>query len=92
MIKTFAHKGLEAFFRIGTTKGIQAKHASKLQDILDLLDAARNPQDMNFPGSALHPLKGSLAHHWAVKVSGNWRVTFRFEGSDVYVINYLDYH
>ena len=92
MIKTFAHKGLEAFFRTGTTKGIQAKHASKLQDILDLLDAAQNPQDMNFPGSALHPLKGSLANHWAVKVSGNWRVTFRFEGSDVYVINYLDYH
>ena len=92
MIKTFAHKGLEAFFRTGTIKGIQAKHASKLQDILDLLDAAQNPQDMNFPGSALHPLKGSLANHWAVKVSGNWRVTFRFEGSDVYVINYIDYH
>ena len=92
MIKSFAHKGLEAFFQTGTTKGIPAKHAFKLSLILDRLEAATSLQDVNFPGAGLHPLQGGLAGHWSVKVSGNWRVTFRFEGNDVHVVNYLDYH
>lgn len=47
---------------------------------------------MNFPGSGLHPLKGNLAGHWAVKVSGNWRLTFRFENGDAHIVDYRDYH
>lgn len=92
MIKSFAHKGLEDFFLTGKTKGIQAKHVAKLKLILDLLDAATRPEHMLFAGSDLHKLKGDLKNHWAVKVSGNWRLTFRFEGEDAYLVNYLDYH
>ena len=73
MIKSFTHKGLERFFLDGIKKGIQSKHSAKLSDILDLLDAASVVQDMDFPGAALHPLKGRLKGHWAVKISGNWR-------------------
>ncbi len=47
---------------------------------------------MDAPGLVLHPLKGTLKGHWAVKVSGNWRLTFRFEGGDAYVVDYQDYH
>ena len=92
MIKSFAHKGLERFFLTGSTKGIQAKHAGKLSLILDLLDAASCVEDVNFPGSRLHALKGDLAGHWAVNVSANWRLTFRFEDGDAYIVNYQDYH
>lgn len=92
MIKTFAHKGLEDFFYEGTKRGIQAKHSQKLTDILDHLDAATMIDDMNYPGSALHPLKGDLKGHWAVKVSGNWRIVFKFIEGHVYVVDYMDYH
>jgi len=92
MIKDFAHKGLEDFFYTGTTKGIQAKHSDKLAVLLDRLNSAAEIQDMSFPGSDLHPLKGKLLGHWSVKVSGNWRLTFRFENGDAYVVNYQDYH
>ena len=92
MIKSFAHKGLEEFFLTGSTRGIQAKHAVKLDLILDLLDKAATPEDASFPGSRLHKLKGDLKNHWAVKVSGNWRITFRFEAGDAYIVNYQDYH
>lgn len=92
MIKHFAHKGLRDFFLFGITKGIQAKHAPRIAGILDQLDAAVCPEDMNFPGAALHPLKGQLQEHWSVKVSANWRITFRFENGDAYVVNYQDYH
>lgn len=92
MIRSFAHKGLELFFYTGNTKGIQAKHARKLGMILDLLDNAADESDMNFPGSRLHQLKGNLAGLWSVTVSGNWRITFRFENGDAYIVNYQDYH
>ena len=92
MIKSFSHKGLEAFFLTGSTRGIQAKHSNKLARMLDRLDAAVDAQDMNAPGYDLHSLKGNLAGHWSVKVSGNWRLTFRFEGEHAYVVNYQDYH
>lgn len=92
VIKSFSHKGLERFFHDGSKKGINPGQAGKLGDILDRLDAAAEVQDMNFPGSGFHPLKGNLKHHWSVKVSGNWRVVFRFEGGDAYVVDYKDYH
>lgn len=92
MIKSFAHKGLQRLFETGSTQGVQAKHAQKLLDILDLLDAAAEAQDLNFPGSGLHQLKGERKGYWSVKVSANWRVTFRFEGGDAYDVNYWDYH
>lgn len=92
MIKNFAHKGIETFFKTGSTKGIQVKHADKLSRMLDRLDAATCVPDMNAPSYALHPLKGNFEGHWSVKVSGNWRLTFRFEGEHAYVVNYLDYH
>lgn len=92
MIKSFAHKGLQRLFDEGSARGVQAKHSQKLLDILDLLDAAADVQDVNFSGSGLHPLKGERKGFWSVKVSGNWRVIFRFEHGDAYEVNYLDYH
>jgi len=92
MIKSFKNKGLENFFYIGDKKGINTKHASKLGRILDRLDASVQPQDMNLPGYRLHKLKGKDAGTWAVWVSGNWRVTFQFEGADAILVDYCDYH
>jgi len=92
MITGFRHKGLEAFCRSGTTRGIQAAHAAKLGRILGLLDVAAGPEDLNVPAFKLHPLKGELKGHWSVWVNGNWRVTFRFVGVNVELVDYLDYH
>jgi toxin HigB-1 len=92
VLKSFAHKGLEALFVSGTTRGIQPKFAQKLLDILDLLDGATEVHDMEFPGSGLHALKGNRKGFWAIKVTGNWRIIFRFEAGDALDVNYLDYH
>lgn len=92
MIKTFCHKGLETFFRTGSKAGIQPHHAGKLRVMLTTLDSAKRPEDMNAPKWRLHPLTGDLAGHWSIWVNGNWRVTFRFEGEDAELVDYLDYH
>lgn len=92
MIKSFRHPGLEKFFKTGSKAGIQPKHAARLEIQLDVLDAAIKPGDMGASGWDLHPLTGSMTGHWAVKVNGNWRLTFKFEGTDAIVVDYRDYH
>jgi toxin HigB-1 len=92
MIKTFRHKGLERFFRTGSKAGIQPQHASRLRLQLARLDSVSGPAEMNLPGWKWHLLKGDLAGHWSVSVSGNWRMTFTFEGEDAVLVDYRDYH
>jgi len=92
VIESFVHKGLEKYFYDGDKKGIQAKHAQKLADILDRLDASKVITDMNYPSSNLHQLKGKMRRLWSVKVSGNWRVVFSFKENNAYDVNYTDYH
>jgi proteic killer suppression protein len=92
VIKSFRHKGVEQYFKTGSKARIQAKHAERLRKQLFALDSARAPQDMNAPGWRLHRLRGELENHWAVDVSGNWRLTFAFEGEDAVLVDYKDYH
>ncbi len=91
-IKSFRHKGLERFFATGSKQGIQAKHADRLRLVLGLLNAATSPRDLGLPGLDLHELQGSRRGTWAVKVSGNWRVTFGFSGKDAQLVDYEEYH
>ena len=92
MIKSVRHRGIERFFKLGSKAGIQPSHAEKLRIRLFALDNASRPQDMNSPGWQLYPLHGDLAGHWSVDVSGNWRLTFAFEGEDAVLVDYQDYH
>lgn len=92
MIKSFRHRGIEKFFKSGSKAGIQAKHAERLRRQLFALDNAVAPEDMNAPGWRLHPLHGNLEGHWSIDVSGNWRLTFRFDGVDAILVDYQDYH
>ncbi len=88
MIVSFEHKGLRKFWETGSTAGIQHAHAVKLRLILQRLDAAAEVQDVHFHGARLHPLKGDRQGLWSVTVNGNWRITFRFEHGDAYLVDY----
>ena len=92
MIKSFSHKGVKKFYDSGSMAGIQSAHAPKLARQLARLNQAKTPADMNLPGWKLHPLKGKLVGQWAISVSGNWRLIFRFRGGDVFNVYYDDYH
>jgi proteic killer suppression protein len=92
MIRSFRHKGIELFFLTGSKAGIQPSHAAKLFAQLAALNIATKPEQMNVPGWQFHALTSDLAAHWAVSVNGNWRLTFRFEGEDVILVDYRDYH
>ena len=92
MIKSFKHKGLQNFFESGNRAAILPHHAKKLQILLTALNVAIDERDMNAPNWQLHLLSSNVKGHWSVRVSGNWRITFRFAKSDVELVDYQDYH
>lgn len=92
MIKNFKHKGLQAFFEKGKLAKIKASQANRLRLILAKLNTSVSINDMNFPGSNLHPLKGNMKEFWSVDVNGNWRVVFKFDKEGAYDVDYIDYH
>lgn len=92
MIQSFKHKGLEKLFKTGSKSGIQATHAKKIRLILGRLNASTSPNDMDLPGLHLHQLSGNRQETWSVRVNGNWRITFCFNGEHAEVVDYEDYH
>ncbi|MDR2220803.1 MAG: type II toxin-antitoxin system RelE/ParE family toxin [Methylobacillus sp.] len=92
MIRTFGHKGLERFFKHGDHRGIIAKSEARVERMLDRLDAAVKPEDMNIPGYKFHKLSGTRQGTYSVTVTGNWRITFQFDGEDATDVNLEDYH
>ena len=91
MIRSIKHKGLRTFHEEDDASKIDSQHRKCLRLILTALEAVREAEDMRFPGSDLHSLKGKLKGFWSVSVNGNWRVIFRFEQGDMYEVDYMDY-
>jgi toxin HigB-1 len=88
----YGGRGLKRLFENGDRRGVQPEHIEKLENILAVLNRARNPEDMNLLGFRLHPLKGNLKGFWGVTVRANWRVIFRFEAGHVCDVDLVDYH
>ena len=92
MIKNFRHKGLKRLYENDDRKGVSPEMAGKIARVLARLDVAKAPEQMDLPGLKLHALKGDMKGSWSVWVSGNWRIVFRFEGTDVAQVDLVDYH
>ena len=92
MIRSFLHKGLQSYFESGSTAGMPAAHAKNIGLRVQMIDNAETIQQLNLQSLRLHQLKGDRAGIWSVRVTGNWRITFRFEDGDAYILNYEDYH
>lgn len=93
MIRRIRHKGLRQLYQEGHTGKVPAQLVPRLRRILALLDVAASPDDFGgLPGLRLHSLKGQYLGFWAVSVSGNWRLIFRFEADEPTDVDLVDYH
>ncbi len=92
MIISFKHRGLKRLYERGDRSGIRPDVLETVEDILARLDEAATPQALNLPGYRLHALKGRLRGFWSVTVRANWRIIFRFDESDAYDLELIDYH
>ncbi|WP_089688098.1 type II toxin-antitoxin system RelE/ParE family toxin [Catalinimonas alkaloidigena] len=92
MIHSFKSKPLRKLFEKGDASGLPPEQVQKIRRILFRLNTAKSLKDLNAPGLGLHKLTGNLEGFHAVKVTGNWRIIFRFEEETTYDVNYIDYH
>ena len=92
MITSFKHKGLGLYFTKGSYKGIPAQYGSRIERMLDRLDASKKAEDMDLPGYKFHALKGDRKSEFAVSVTGNLRITYQFIGENALNVNLEDYH
>jgi proteic killer suppression protein len=92
MIQTFKNKALEKLLKENITKGIPQELEKKIRIRLEVIDSALIIDDIKLPGYDLHELKGDRKETMSIKVSGNWRITFRFEDGEAYDVDLEDYH
>ena len=92
MIVSFKHRGIKRLYDFNDHRGLSPAHVEKIKRILARLDEAVEVRNMALPGFQLHPLKGHLRGLWAVSVSGNWRIVFRFDQGKAYDVDLIDYH
>ncbi|MCY3959805.1 MAG: type II toxin-antitoxin system RelE/ParE family toxin [Chloroflexi bacterium] len=92
MIRTIRHRGLKRLHDQGDASGLRADQRERIRVALAILDSARSPDDLAVPGFRLHQLKGRLRGFWSIRITGNWRIVFRFDGDDVFDVDFVDYH
>lgn len=92
MIRSFRNKPLQVFFETGATRKLSVQNIKRLARILNALDVATTPDDMDIPGFRFHSLSGDQKGRYAVDASGNWRITFGWDGEDATDIDLEDYH
>ena len=79
-------------FFLNATGGLSQQDPPSLERMLDRLDACKRANDMDLPGYKFHALKGDRLGEFAVSITGNWRLTFEFDGEDAKNVNLEDYH
>ena len=92
MIASFKHRGLKRLYERGDRSGIRPDLLESVERMMMILDNADSPQAFNLPRYRLHQLKGDLQGMWSVSVRANWRIIFRFEGTDAFDVELIDYH
>ena len=92
MIGSIRHRGLKRLYENGDVRGIGANMRARVTEILSVLEAAETIEEADIPGYRLHQLSGNRRGYWSMRVTGNWRITFRFEDGYAEDVNLEDYH
>jgi proteic killer suppression protein len=90
VIRSFRSKPLRVYFETGSARGLSVQSAARIRRMLFVLDAATLPEQMNLPGYFFHGLRGE--RRWSIRVTGNWRITFGWDGNDAVDVDLEDYH
>jgi proteic killer suppression protein len=90
VIRTFRSKALRVYFETGKAGGLSVQNVGRVGRALRALDAAARPEQMNLPGYYFHSLRGE--RRWSIRVTGNWRITFGWDGADAVDVDLEDYH
>jgi proteic killer suppression protein len=91
MIRSFRSRTLKLFFEKGDGSRLHGP-LDRIRRVLGNVDAARSPDELDIPGYHFHQLGGNRRGTYSVRITGNWRITFEWEGEDAIRVDYEDYH
>jgi proteic killer suppression protein len=92
MIISFRSRALKRFWERDDPSKLPPDRIQRINMVLDRLDAAVAPDDLNLPGLGFHKLSGASKGRYAVSVSANWRITFAWQDLDAVDVDFEDYH
>jgi proteic killer suppression protein len=90
VIRSFRDRALRRYFETGDPSGLSVPNVARVSRMLRALDAATRPEQVNLPGFYWHLLQGEA--RWSIRVTGNWRITFAWDGGDPVAVDLEDYH
>jgi toxin HigB-1 len=90
VIRSFRNRALRRYFEAGDPSGLSVPNVARVGRMLRALDAASRPEQLNLPGFYWHALQGEA--RWSIRVTGNWRITFGWDGADAVAVDLEDYH
>ena len=92
MIRSFRSKALKLFAESGDGSKLSVRNVERLKIMLAQMNAAVVPEELNLPGFYFHPLRGKDKGRFSVRVTGNYRLTFAWDGEDAIGVDLEDYH
>lgn len=92
MIRSIRHAGLTRLFERQDGSKLPQQHLGRIRRALQLLGAASQPADLRGAMRAKPLSVGPWAGYWSLRVTGNWRIVFRFEEGAVHDVDFVDYH
>jgi toxin HigB-1 len=90
VIRTFRSRALRLYFETGNGSGLSVPYVARVGRMWRAMDAASRPEQLNLPGYHFHALRG--IRRWTLRVTGNWRITFGWDGADAVDVDLEDYH
>jgi len=92
VIQPWKHKGLCELFEKGRSRRVRPDLQARALLVLDALDAATKPSDLNLPGFDFHRLRGHKPPRYSIHVNGPWCITFEFEEGEARRVDLEQYH
>ena len=86
------NRSLKRYWENGDGSGINAIWREKVGRILNALDVAVSPKELDVPGFGFHELKGNRKGTYSLWISRNWRVTFQWSDEGPLNVDMEDYH
>lgn len=92
MIRSFRSKALRRFVESGDGSRLSVQNVERLKIMIGQMDSAVVPEELNLPGFYFHPLRGKEKGRYSIRVTGNYRLTFGWDGEDAIAVDLEDYH
>ncbi len=93
VIKTFKNDDTEKIYQRQRSRKFPADIQQVTLRKLRMLNNSVSINDLRVPpANRLEKLSGNRVGQWSIRINDQWRICFRWEGSDAYDVEVTDYH